>query len=73
MDLLTFDAQVDLQEFYAGVVHPETKETITNYKKLINDPLLRETWLKAMCKELGNISQGFGEHKGTNTVKIPNA
>ena len=23
-----------------------------------------------MCKELGNISQGFGEHKGTNTVKF---
>ena len=23
-----------------------------------------------MCKELGNLSQGFGAHKGTNTVKF---
>ena len=31
-----------------GVVHPVTKETITKYKKLIEDPLLREMWAKAM-------------------------
>ena len=67
---LTYDAHVDLQEYCNGVVHPVTKETITNYKKLANDPLLRETWTKAMCKELGNIAQGFGDTKGTNTVRF---
>ena len=67
---LTYDINVDLQEYCAGVVHPETKETITSYKKLANDPLLRKTWMKAMCKELGNIAQGYGESKGTNTVRF---
>ena len=28
-----------------GVVHPVSKETITKYKKIIEDPLLRDTWL----------------------------
>ena len=32
-----------LEEVANGVVHPVTKETITKYKKLIEDPLLRET------------------------------
>ena len=69
-DGLQYDAMVDLQELCCGVVHPVTKETITNYKKLANDPLLKEVWTKAMCKELGNIAQGFGDEKGTNTVKF---
>ena len=32
-----------LEEVVNGVVRPVTKETITKYKKLIEDPLLRET------------------------------
>ncbi len=67
---LTYDVKVDLQEDCAGVVHPETKETITSYNKLAKDPLLRKTWMKAMCKELGNIAQGYGQEKGTNTVRL---
>ena len=50
-----------LEEVANGVVHPVTEETITKYKKLIEDPLLRETWSKAMCKELGRLCQGFGD------------
>ena len=38
-----------------GVVHPVTKETITKYKKLIDDSLMRDVWSKAMCKELGRL------------------
>ena len=59
-----------LEEVANGVVHPVTKETITKYKKLIEDPLLRETWSKAMCKELGRLCQGFGETKGTDTMRF---
>ena len=57
-----------------GVTHPLTKETITKCKKLITDPLLRDDWMKGMCKELGRLAQGHGEKgaddylKGTNTV-----
>ena len=63
-----------MEEVANGVVHPVTKETITKYKTLINDPLLREDWMRGMCKELGRLSQGYGkksdEHytKGTNTL-----
>ena len=37
-------------------------------------PLLRDDWVKGMCKELGRLAQGYGEKgaddyvKGTNTV-----
>ena len=51
-----------------GVVHPVTKETITKYKTLINDPILRQLWLNAMEKELGRLAQGYKTTKGTNTV-----
>ena len=37
-----------LEEVANDVVHPVTKETIIKYKRLIEDPLLRETWSKAM-------------------------
>ena len=63
-----------LEEVANGVVHQVTKETITKYKKLINDPLLRNDWMKGMCKVLGRLAQGYGKEgaddyvKGTNTV-----
>ena len=59
-----------IEEVANGVVHPVTKETITKYKKLIEDPLLRDTWAKAMCKELGRLCQGFGETEGTDTMRF---
>jgi hypothetical protein len=51
-----------------GVVHPVTKETITKYEKLANDPVMKDVWTKAMCKELGRLAQGYGDKKGTNTI-----
>ena len=53
------------EEVANRVVHPVTKETITKYKKLIDDPLMRLVWSKAMCKELGRLCQGFG-YTGTS-------
>ena len=66
---------IDLEEVCNGVVNPITKETLTNYKKVIACPELREVWMKAMCKELGNIAQGYSDGKninkrGTNTVQF---
>ena len=59
-----------LEEVANGVVHPVTKETITKYKTLIEDPLLRETWSKVMYKELGRLCQCFGETEGTDTRRF---
>jgi len=33
---------IDIEEVCNGVVHPITKETITKYPKLMNDPLLKK-------------------------------
>ena len=53
-----------------GVVHPITKETMTKYAKIIKVPELQDVWLAAMCKELGRIAQGWGDTKGTDTVRF---
>ncbi len=59
---------IEIKEYCNGVVHPVTKETITHYRKLIKDPLLRDLWLKAMSKELHCLMQGCtGITKDTNT------
>jgi len=55
-----------------GVVDPATKETITKRKKIIADLLLRETWLGAICSELGRFAQGHGDVEGTNTIQFMN-
>ena len=72
---LTLNTNIDLAEVCNGVVDPDTNETLTNYSKVIQCPALRAVWLKAMCKELGNISQGYSDgdkinEKGTNTVRF---
>ncbi len=60
---------IDIEEYCYGVVHPVTKETITHYRKLIKDPLLKNLWIKAMSKELHCLAQGCpGVTKGTNTI-----
>ena len=50
------------------VTHPVTGKSITNYKKLLTDPLLKTTWEEAMCKELGRLAQGYKKTEGTNTI-----
>jgi hypothetical protein len=60
---------VEIKEYCNGEVHTITKETITHYRKLIKDPMLRDLWLKAMSKVLDCLAQGCtGITKGTNTI-----
>ena len=49
---------IKTEEYCNGIVHPVTNEMITNYRKLINDPLLKDLWIKAMSKELHHLAQG---------------
>ena len=58
----------DIEDVCNGVVHPTTGKTITKYKRLIQDPLLRDIWLEAMCRELGRLAQGYNNITGTNTI-----
>ena len=71
-----YNAPFDPEEMVNRVVHPVTKETITKYKQLIADPITQEVWEKTMCKELGRLTQGYGETiltyhiEGTNTMRF---
>ncbi len=69
---LTLNLNVNLEEVCNGVVNPTTNKTMTAYKKVIACPELQEVWLKAMCKELGNITQGYKEGDKIN-VNFSNA
>ena len=60
----------DIEEVGNGMVHPITNRNITKYHKLINEPLLREVCMKAMCIELGRLAQGYKDTKGTETIKF---
>ena len=62
--------ELGLEHVANGVAHPVTKETITNYKTLIKDPMMCEIWMEAMAKELGRLAQGWGPTKGTNTIEF---
>ncbi len=64
----TYEDNILFDHMANGVVHPITQETITKYEKLTQDPIMQDTWTKAMCKELGRLAQGFDTTKGTDTV-----
>ncbi len=58
-----------IDEYCYGVVHPVTKETIMQYRKLMKEPLIKNLRTKAMRKELHRLAQGWpGITKGTNTI-----
>ena len=57
---LNYAPGIDLEELCNGVVYPVTNETIPKYRKLVNNPLLRDEWLEAMC------TQGYGKTPRTN-------
>ncbi len=40
------------------MVHPVTGETISSYKKLMNDPTTAEGWQTAFGKDFGGMAQG---------------
>ncbi len=53
-------------------MHPVTGETISSYKKLMNDPAMTETWQTAFGKDFGGMSQGDNKtgRKGTNAMFV---
>jgi hypothetical protein len=58
-------------EHYANpMVHPTMGETISIYKRLMNDPKTAETWQTAFGKDFGGEAQGDNKtgQKRTNTI-----
>ncbi len=54
------------------MVHPITGETISSYKKLMNDPATAEVWQTAFRKDFGGMAQGCNKtgQKGTNAMFV---
>ena len=50
---------IDIEDYCGAVVHPVTNETITKYKQLANDSVLKEAWTKDMAKEQGIHASGY--------------
>ena len=59
-----------MEQVANGVVHPVTQETITNYKKPIDDPLLKRLGWKPWQKYLADYLRGTKTQKNTNTVEF---
>jgi hypothetical protein len=60
-------------EHYANpMVHPVTGETISSYKKLMNDPAMAEVWQTAFGKDFEGMAQGDNKtgQKGTNATFV---
>jgi hypothetical protein len=60
-------------EHYANpMVHPVTGETISSYKKLMNDPATAEVWQTAFSKDFGGMAQGDNKtgQKGTEAMFV---
>ena len=67
-DANMYNMPTPLEEVANGVVHTHTKKTITRYSQLINYPVLRDVWIKAMCIELDTLSNVYKDTKVTQTI-----
>jgi hypothetical protein len=58
--------------FASPMIHPTTGETISSYKRLMNDPETAEVWQTAFGKDFGRMAQGDDKtgQKGTNSVFV---
>ena len=54
------------------MIHPTMGETISSYKRLMNDPETAEVWQTAFGKDFGGMAQGGDKtgQKGTNSVFV---
>jgi len=58
--------------FASPMVHPTTGETISSYKRLMNDPETAEIWQTAFGKDFGGVAQGDNKtgQKRANSVFV---
>jgi hypothetical protein len=62
----------NLEHLAMPMIHPTTGETISSYKKLMNDPATMEIWQTAFGKGFGGMAQGDNKmgQKGTNAIFV---
>jgi hypothetical protein len=54
------------------MIHPQTGETITSYKKLMHDPTTRDTWRTPFGKDFGGMAQVGNKtgQQGTDSIFV---
>ena len=69
---MTHKLPVHFEHYANPMVHPVTGETISSYKKLMNDPATAEVWQTAFGKDFGGMAQGDNNtgQKGTNAMFV---
>ena len=62
----------NLEHLAMTMIHPTTGETISSYKKLMNDPDTMEIWQTAFGKDFGGMAQGDNKtgQKGTDAIFV---
>ena len=63
---------INYKHYAMPMIHPTTRELISSYKRLVNDPNTVEVWMTAFGKDFGGISQGDNKtsQKGTNVMFV---
>ena len=66
------DSVQNFAHFVSPMIHPTTGETISSYKRLMNDAETAEVWQTAFGKDFGGMAQGEDKtgQKGTNSVFV---
>jgi hypothetical protein len=70
---LAYEDNVPNYEHFASpMIHPTAGETISSYKRLMNDPETAKVWQTAFGKDFGGMAQGDDKtgQKGTNSVFV---
>ena len=65
-------ADINIEHYCAPVIHSVTGNTITQYKKLKNDPLLKDIWETGLGKEFERMVQGDNKTgtRGTGSIFV---
>ena len=60
------------EHFANSMIHPGMGETISSYKKLMNNPTIAKVWQTAFGKDFGGMVQGDNKtgQKGTNAMLV---
>ncbi len=72
MDFAVMHGPTKFEHNANPMVHPVTGETISSYKKLMNNPAMAEVWQTAFGKDFGGMAQGDNKtgQKGTNAMFV---
>jgi hypothetical protein len=70
--LMKHELPVHFEHYANPMVHPVTGETISSYKKLMNDPATAKMWQIAFGKDFGGMAQGDNKtgQKDTNAMFV---